>query len=181
MDGARSGAGTPFEFPEAVGYNRAPYASLVANNGGLTAGPLGVAMGIFAWADPVLGQVSNAFSAGAQLGFVLPTFVGWSWQRVYIACVLGAPPSAVITFPFPMRILRAGFPVVLAAVGNFITRFVQGGQAGSRVWVDPATGLAYSNSNGGTYKSTPWTLMQSGGCNANLQISSFAQPFLNLS
>lgn len=167
---ALSGAGTSFEWPEAVGYSRAPFASLPAEGAALQAGPAGVALGLFGWADPVAGVLTNLFTAGFQLGFVLPTFNGWNWQRAYIQC----------GFPFPLKILRAGMPVVLAVSGNFRTKFPQGGVAGSRVWADPLTGLPYGDSNSGANIATPWTLMQSGGCNANLQISSFAAPLLNL-
>ena len=165
-----NGAGTPFEYPEAVGFSRAPYASVPAGGQALQAAPAGVALGIFGWSDPVLGLVSNLFTEGFQLGFVIPVLNAWNWQRAYIQ----------FGFPFPLRILRGGYAVVLSAIGNFKTRFAQGGVAGSRVWTDPETGLPYATSNNGAYIATPWTLMQSGGCNALLTISSFAQPFLNL-
>jgi hypothetical protein len=164
------GAGTPFNYPEAIGYQRAPFSNVIAGDSGLTASPNGVAINLFAWADPNSGLVSNAFTPGFLIGLVLPIL--WA----------GDPRRTFVQFgsPFPLRLIRSGLGVAMASAGNFRTRFAGGGQAGSRVWADPVTGLPYADSNSGAYIATPWTLMQSGGCNASLQISSFAEPFLNI-
>src|SRR5579875_229436 len=185
--GRQYGAGSPFHwFPE-LGYGRPPFASLVAGAGGITAGPNGVALGLFGWVDPTTLEVSNVASAGALLGFVLPTFDRWNWQRAYPQPPAGccgvtpnfsglnpAPPAPAA--PFPLLMLRVGMPCVVAAAGVFNARFSLGGQAGNRVWADPASGLPYDSDLGG-YVATPWTLMQSGGCGAALRISSFVSPF----
>jgi hypothetical protein len=164
--GRLEGAGTPFNWPAAIGYGRAPFANFVSGKGGCTAGPSGVALGIFGWVDPGSGEVSNVQSAGTFLGFVLPVFNLWNWQRVYSVC---SPPSP------PLLVLRPGIECVVAVAGDFLTRFPQGGEAGSQVWADPATGLPYSSNIGGLV-ATPWTLMQTGDCNAQLRISSFVRP-----
>lgn len=166
--GLLSGAGTPFDWPTALGYSRQPFTNLLAGRGGLTAGPNGVALGIFGWADPNTGQVSNVQGSGQQLGFVLPIFEMWNWQGVYRQC--GAPGTP------PLLIRRPGLEVVLASQGDFLTRFPLGAQAGQQVFTDPATGLPYSGNPGG-YVPTGWTVMQSGGCNERCRISSFTRPF----
>ena len=165
--GKLEGAGTPFNWPNAIGYGRAPFANLVAGPGALTAGPDGVQMGIFGWADPVTGRVANARSDGALLGFVLPIRGMWNWQRC-TRTPLGAAVRGLI--------LRSGLAVTLAAAGDFVTTFPFGGQAGDQVFTDPATGVPYAGNPGG-FVATPWTLMETGcGCNAHLRISSFAKP-----
>jgi hypothetical protein len=44
--------------------------SMVAGEGQLTAGADGVTVGVFAWADPVTGEVSNTKMSGGRIGFV---------------------------------------------------------------------------------------------------------------
>lgn len=167
---ARAGAGTPFEWSQAFGFDRQPYANVPAGAWALAAGPNGVQLGIFGWADPNTGQVSNVQIAGGALGFVLPVIGMYNWQRVFLqANALGCGP--------PSFILRAGMQCVLAAAGDFLTRFALGAMAGQRVYADPATGLPYGGNPGGLV-ATPWTVMQNGcGCNSVLRISSFAKPF----
>lgn len=165
----RSGAGTPFDWHQAIGFDRQPYAQIPSGAWQLTAGPNGVQLGIFGWADPHSGQVSNVEIAGGALGFVLPVIGMYNWQRVFLqANALGCGPPAFI--------LRQGMQCILAAAGDFLTRFALGAQAGQRVYVDPATGLPYGGNSGGLV-ATPWTVMQEGcRCNAVLRISSFAAP-----
>lgn len=163
-----SGAGTPFDWPTAIGYSRQPFTSLVAGPGALAAGSDGCFLGRFGWADPQSGQVANALIAGGLIGFVLPVVQWWNWQRV-------APTRDAAGYPALQ--LRAGLPVVLASTGDFYTRFPFPAQAGSRVFVDPATGLPYGSDLGG-FVATKWTTMETScGCNARLRISSFAAPF----
>ena len=163
-----SGAGTPFDWPTAIGYSRQPFANVVAGPGALVAGPDGCFLGRFGWTDPNSGQVSNAFVAGGLLGFVLPVVQWWNYQRVR--------PTRDAS-GYPVLELRAGLPCVLAATGDFYARFPFPAQAGQRVFVDPATGLPYG-ADGGGYVATKWTVMESScGCNGRLRISSFAVPF----
>jgi hypothetical protein len=168
--GRLQGAGTPFEWPEATGFGRAPFAAYIAGPGGVVAGPDGVALGIFGWVDPASLQVSNLFTSGFQLGFVLPVFNGWNWQRVYRQC----PPVPCSGAP-TLWILRPGLGCVIAVQGDFLTQFPEGAQAGAQVFADPATGLPYTSNPGG-YIATPWTAMQGAGCNCSARISSFAAP-----
>ena len=181
------GAGSPFEWFPDIGRGRQPYTSFPAGFGGLAAGPNGVAMGQFGWVDSDSATVSNVQSAGSMLVFVLPTYNGWNWQRVYpqppVDCSGALPNLSGIT-PAPsvpstsytLMILRAGMQCIVATSGSFLTRFPLGGQVGSQVWADPATGLPYSSNLTGSYIGTPWTLMQSGGCGSQLRISSFTRP-----
>jgi hypothetical protein len=166
----RAGAGTPFEWWPTLGYDRQPYASVVAGPWALAAGPNGVQIGVFGWADPKTGAVSNTRIAGGQFGFVLPVIGMYNWQRVFPqAPATGCGPAALM--------LRAGMQCVLAAAGDFLTRFALGAQAGQQVFADPVTGAAYGGNPGGAV-ATPWTVMQNAcGCNALLRISSFAKPF----
>lgn len=162
-----AGAGTPFQWPASTGYDRQPFANIVTGADRLTASaPNGVALGIFGWADPVSGEVANELTAGWLLGFVLPVFNMWNWQRVSPRC---NPPGPTLL------VLRPGLECVVAAAGDFITVFPLGAQAGQQVWTDPATGLAYGSDLGG-YTPTKWTVMQNGGCNSRLRISSFTRP-----
>lgn len=158
-----AGAGTPFNWPQAIGYTREPYASFPAGAWGLIAGSEGLALGRFGWADPDSGQVSNVLAVGAALGFVLSVFNLYNWQRAYFC------NGAIL--------LRSGMPCVLAPAGVFRARFALGARAGSQVWTDPATGLAYGSNVTGSYIATPFTVTENGGCNARLQISSFLAPF----
>jgi hypothetical protein len=165
--GRLEGAGTPFNLPQAIGYGRQPYACYPAGKGGCVAGPSGVVMGIFGWLDPVALQVSNLYSAGFPLGFVLPVFNLWNFQRVF---------AQFSPLTGSELVLRQGMECVLAVQGDFLARFPLGAQAGNQVWTDPATGLPY-DADGGGYVATPWTLMQgSCECGARLRISSFVKP-----
>ena len=172
--GALEGAGTPFNWPEAIGYGRQPYASFTAGQNQCVAGPNGVAMGIFGWVSPAPppapAPVSNLKpESGGLLVFVLPTFNAWNWQRCFPQ--RSAPPVG------NQLILRAGLEVVVAVAGDFYTRFPLGAQAGSQVWTDPATGIPYTANLTGGYVPTPWTVMQNGDCNARCRITSFVRPF----
>lgn len=160
---ALAGAGTPFQNFNATGFDRQPYASFSAGLNQLQAAAAGLMMGVFGWADPSSGLVSNAQVIGGQLGFVLPTFNGWNWQRTYWSC----------SGPVPGTILRPGMPCVLAVQGDFYTPFPNGASVSARVWVDPVYGLAYC-ADGGGYIQTPWTCMQNQPAGCAARISTFA-------
>ena len=167
-DAQLDGAGTPFDWPEAIGYGRAPFASFPAGFLACVAGPNGVAVGCFGWVDPDNGQVSNAQIPDAPMGFVLPMANPYNlWERVYIRRA----------FPFPQMVIRPGVRCVVASVGDFRAKFPDGGQVGTQVFADPATGLPYSGNTTGSYIATPWTLCQSGGAGASLRISQMVKPF----
>jgi hypothetical protein len=140
-----AGGGSPWDWPLFIGFGRPPFASLLAPEGGWQAAPQGVALGTFGWADPATGLVSNAQVSGAVLGFVLP--VQWLWNRHSISWRHDGLP-----------VLAGGRPVVVGSVGDFFTPFPDGAQQGAQVYVDPATGLPYSQDNGG-YVASPWVAM----------------------
>jgi hypothetical protein len=169
-----TGAGTWFDYPECVGFSREPFASVAVGPWACVAGPAGVAAGCFGWLDADTGQVSNTASSGAVLGFVLPHANPYNlWERVYFQRpVNGAPP-------FTLQIIRPGVRCTLAVSGVFSPKFADGGEFGTRVYTDPATGLAYSGNVTGSLTATPYTLLQSGGPNRRLRMSSFVQPFQN--
>jgi hypothetical protein len=136
------------------------------------AGPQGLAIGAFCWFDPDTGQASNVQSAGTILGLVLPLPNRYNlWERVYTQFPVDGLP------PFPQQIIRPGVSCVIAQSGVFSPRFPNGGQVGTQVFADPATGLPYSGNPTGTYIATPWTLAQSGGPGYRLRISGFIKPF----
>jgi hypothetical protein len=151
------------EWPLSLGYSRPPFTNLVAGAGALTAGPNGVALARFGWVDPSSGEVSNVWTAGWALGFVLPIYDLWNWQRVFRQA--GA------------LILRSGQQCVLAAGGLLVARFCFGAQAGQRVYADPNTGAPLSgNSTNPSAIATPWTVMKSACCSALVPISTAVQP-----
>jgi hypothetical protein len=162
-----SGGGTPFNWPLFNGYGRPPYASVDAGPFALTSGADGLAIGAFAWVDPDTGQARNTEITGGKFGFVLP--VPW----------LGDPEVATFSCVngFMQRVLRPGMACVIAAIGEFQALFPQGAQVGMQVYADPATGLPYTNSNGGAYIATKWTAMQGCGGRSRARISSFISPF----
>jgi hypothetical protein len=155
-------------------------------------GPNAVIINAFAWLDPDTSFVSSSPEvAGAVLVFVPPPLDVRNIQRayrLYPPYSVPLPPwfndffplidqSALPNFPpFPITVLRPGMPCTIATVGDFCTRFEFGGEAGSTVWADPATGLAYTSDGGGFWR-TNFTLMQSGGAGASMLISSFSLPF----
>lgn len=178
-----------------IGHGRQPFASLVAGPGAFVSGPDGVTIGCFGWADPSSGQVSNVYAAGLLLGWVLPFYNLWNWQRAYqlpamaqllppvvLSRITGyVPPPSVPALPYPITVLRSGQQCVLAAVGDFDAQFALGACALDQVYADPATGAALSgNSTNPDAIATPWRVMRSGGCRARVRISSFAVP-INLS
>jgi hypothetical protein len=135
------------------------------------AGPQGLAIGTFCWVDPDSGQAFNTQTPNTLFGFVLPLANRYNlWERVYTQYPIEGVP------PFPQEIIRPGVGCVIAASGVFSPKFPDGGEVGTQVFADPATGLPYSG-NPGSYVATPWTLMQNGGPGAKLRMSTFVQPF----
>lgn len=167
------GAGTAFDWQEAIGFGRQPFTSLaVGPFTCIAAGPNGVAIGAFCWVDLDTGEASNVQSSNTLFGFVLPLANRYNlWERVYTEFPVDGTP------PFAQQIIRPGVGCVVAQSGVFSPKFPNGGQVGTRVFADPASGLPYCGNITGTYVSTPWTLAQSGGPGAPLRMSTFIQPF----
>jgi hypothetical protein len=114
------------------GYGLNPYVTLTTGPR-LVAGAVGVAFNRFGWADPESGQVSNAYSYGYQLGLVLPQPLQYAragWNLAY--------------WNFGALTLRAGYPVTLAARGDFWVRFPGGAHPNTRVYADMADGTAWT-------------------------------------
>lgn len=151
-----------------------PYASLLAGRLAFQAGPLGVALYRFAWANLDTGIVTNAFAAGCAIGFTVPTYRLWDWNRLY-----RVPPvcdcSEVEPVP-PVTILRPGMSITLAAQGEFYTPFPFGAGEGNRVWINPADGTAADQDEGGFVQSI-YTVMQNADCDTWARISSWVAPF----
>ena len=90
-----SGAGTAFNYYEAVGFDRNPVMSTAVGPWSASAGPEGVAVGCFGWLDVENGQVSNAQANGDILVFVLPVANDYNlWERAYIRQTQMLPGSA---------------------------------------------------------------------------------------
>jgi len=120
--------------------SRNPYASLLSPVApGLVVGATDIATGRFGWVDPVTGEVSNVYTAGFALGFIIPRFGTWS---------LGYRQ-------FGVWYVRAGKPITLASRGDFFVRFPYGAMIGQPVYADPLFGQAYT-ADGGGYQLTTW-------------------------
>jgi hypothetical protein len=160
-----------------------PLASMLAGAGALTAGPTGVIVGRFGFAEPATGQVSSARTTLTQrLGFVLPQW--GTWQKLY--CENGT------------WILRQGLMVTLASKGDFWCRFAGGAYPGQQVLasmldgsatVTPSDWTADSaivtadsavyTADGLATEATPWTVVTP-ACPGSLAIiSSWQPPYLN--
>lgn len=165
--GTLDGYGTPFDYPEAIGYGRQPFASYPAGVGQCVAGPNGTAVGCFAWVDSDSRIASNTYIPGSLIGFVMPLANRYNlWERAYIRHC----------WPFPQMVVRPGVACGVASLGTFRAKFPDGGQVGSRVYADPDTGLPYG-AGGLALIPTNWTLTQSGGPGSRLLISQMVQPF----
>jgi hypothetical protein len=114
--------------------SRSPACTLTPNT---VVGSQDLAVGRFAWADPITGQCSNAQIAGGQYGIAQPvwTFRWGSWGLTYIS---GG-----------VRFVRAGKPITLYVSGDFWVKFPNGALIGQTVYIDPATGIAYGADGGG--------------------------------
>lgn len=140
--------------------SRNHYASLLSPvSPGLTVGAIDIATGRFGWADPVIGEVSNTYTAGFPIGLIIPQFGLWS---------LGYRQ-------FGVWYMRAGKPITLAVRGDFFVRFPHGAMIGQPVYADPLFGQAYT-ADGGGYQLTTWKTVTSASP-GGLGIISQAQDF----
>jgi hypothetical protein len=133
----------PFGVYEGAFASRNPVCTLTP---GTVVGASDIAVGRFAWADPVTGEVSNTQIAGGQFGIAIPR--PGLWAVTYWLRTPNAPP---------VRMLRAGKPCTIYSSGEFYVRFPLGALIGNPVWVDPATGIAYGSNATGDYVETKWT------------------------
>ena len=138
-----------------------PVASLTAFPFALVAGPAGVNLEQFAWADPTTGQVSNTYTAGFPMGLALPQYTrfwrsGWNmgwWNNT----TPPAPPPTVRALT-----LRPGLTLVLATAGKFRLYFQAGAQALQQVYANQNDGTAWVGVSGlSGFSPTQWTTMQS--------------------
>ena len=172
-----------FAWPLDIGYVRPPYASFPAGAPPLVAGANGVILGRFGWAATD-GTVSNLYAAGSFLGFVLPVYDAWNWQRAYPSFPAwqgknqsGYPVDPIVNNnTFPVLVLRSGQQAVLGAIGDYVTPFQYGIQVGEQVFADPASGQAVDSTFAGGI-ATSFTAMQSGSAGSPVRISSSVKPF----
>ena len=101
-----------------------PFRSMLAGEAKLKAGPLGVTIGKFAWADPVTGIVTSAQVANGLLGFV---------RRDNTALITQYLAEASMLIP-------AGFGVTLYDGGDFWARFTGGATIGQKVFASITDG-----------------------------------------
>lgn len=117
--------------------SHAPFASLPAGQFAYTSGPNNVAMGRFAWANPVDGTVSNVASEGFPYGLAMQ----------YRRPRRGEGQATFVQRG--VRYLIPGKAITLADTGVFWVRFLQGANIGAVVYIDPSTGYAYAADGGG--------------------------------
>lgn len=100
-----------------------PFSSVLAGSGALVAPAGGLTVGNFAWVGP-MGQVSQSFVAGWQIGF------------------LGRNMQALITqfLGESTMVVPQGFMVTLFNEGDFWADFGAGATVGNNVYADPNTG-----------------------------------------
>lgn len=114
-----------------------PACTLLGNAGGLVAGPAGVIMGRFGWADPMTGQVTNQRTNLEQkLGFVMPVLGTWQRQKAFAQNGLWT--------------LREGYEVTLASRGDFWAKFAGGCGQCQPVYANQLDGTAYVGEPGWT-------------------------------
>lgn len=121
--------------------------SVVAGGvGGLRAGPNGVSMGRFGWADAAGIVHSMRTNASDVLGIVIPQLGPWvDWRRAYFDEVTESWK------------LREGMPLTMAANGTVWARFPFGARIGERVYANPLDGSAISGDTPGG-ELTPWSV-----------------------
>lgn len=111
------------------------------------ADPDGLAVGVFAWADPATGYAANERTSAEQLlGFVLPVYGGHTpmrrtWARSYI---------------------RPGYQITMCARGDFWARFPGGAEEGQPVYASIVDGDAISG-YADAAELTPWRVVTSCG------------------
>lgn len=101
-----------------------PYHTVLAGEGALKAGSAGVKIGVFAWADPATGLVSNAQVANGVLGFV---------RRDNTALITQYLAESSMLIP-------AGFGITLYDKGDFWARFAGGATIGQKVFASIVDG-----------------------------------------
>lgn len=111
--------------------DRNPRVSVDAGPGGFVAGALGVAVGLFAWADASALTVSNT-GAGAPTGFVSRA------QQALIPNYQYASPQ----FPESSQLIPSGMPVTLHSAGGFWVKNTGAGAVtiGMKAYANNATG-----------------------------------------
>jgi hypothetical protein len=110
-----------------------PRASMLAGEGQLRAGPNGVTIGRFAWANLTTGLVNNgAFAGASRIGFVHKT------QIALIGPYLGG--STMLVPP--------GYEITLHDAGDFLVRFAAGATVGQKVFASYADGSAVGAATG---------------------------------
>lgn len=119
------------------------------------AGPEGVEIGVFGWADPENGLADNVRTAVRQrLGLVLPQ-------------------SGFRTIPPLWDVIPPGYEVSLAVAGDFWVRFPGGATAGQRVYASILDGMPLSGETPNS-EPTPWVVMTSAGPGEMSIISSWS-------
>jgi hypothetical protein len=122
--------------------------------GQIVAGPDGLIVARFGWADLTANTVANTRTNAAQrLGFVQP--VWGTWQRAY----WDASPANDGTQAF---FLRAGLPANVFARGGFWARFVDAAYALQPVYASLIDGSCISG-EADDAEQTPWTVQSTCG------------------
>lgn len=119
------GTGAPLPSPLGTIATRNPVAIHLAGQGALVAGPYGVKLGRFAWANDA-GQVSNARVADESLGFAL--MQAPIWGRAYWS------DGALV--------LRAAQTLTMISAGDVWARFDGGAEIGAQVYAQRLDGAA---------------------------------------
>lgn len=117
-----------------------PRASLLAGSFAFRAGPDGLAVARFGWANPDTGETSNTRTVpGELLGWVLPVVNG----------------AAAVRISRGVRYVRPGVGVTLMAGGDYWARFPAGANIGDRVYASLIDGAAISG-EAADAEATPW-------------------------
>lgn len=134
-------------------FTTGPYTTVPAGPGELTAGPLGVVIGRWAWADDATGVVTNAKPAS---GAVRNGFVGWAGQH---AAITGFLDEATMT-------INPGFEVTLYNSGVYAVKAPAGGaQIGQKVYANTTTGALTFDAAGATVAGSvelDWSVVTAG-------------------
>lgn len=134
-------------------YTTGPWTTVEAGPDELTAGPLGVIIGRWAWADDATGVVTNAKPAS---GAVRNGFVGRAGQR---AVITGFMDEATMT-------INKGFEVTLYKTGSYMVKAPVGGATiGQAVFASTTTGELSFAAKGATVAGSvelPWAVCTAG-------------------
>jgi hypothetical protein len=133
------GRRAPFGIYEGAFASKAPACTLTGNT---VVSAVDLAVGRFAWRDPITGECANAQISGAQYGIAMP--VWGRWPLTYLSR--------------GVRFVRAGKPITLWGSGDFYVRFPNGALIGNTVYIDPATGITYGADAGG-FVATKWRVV----------------------